>query len=49
MTETTKTATTIDALMEGLANWYQTKRKEDEWAGSCYESELESYTGKSCE
>ena len=45
MTETTKTAT-LDDLMEGLAHWYQASRKEDEWAGSCYESELESYIGK---
>ncbi len=48
MTETTKTET-IEDLMEGLANWYQTSRNEDEWAGSCYESELTSYIGKNYE
>lgn len=48
MTETTKTAT-IEKLMDGLANWYQSNRKEDEWVGSCYEKELDSYIGKGCE
>ncbi len=48
MTETTKTAT-IEDLMEAMGNWYQASRKEDEWAGSCYESELASYIGKGCE
>lgn len=49
MTETTKTETTIDDLMEGLANWYQADRKDNEWAGSCYENEVDSYNGKGCE
>lgn len=48
MTETTKTAT-IEDIMEGLANWHQIDRKDNEWAGSCYESELESYIGKNYE
>ena len=48
MIETTKTAT-IDDLIEGVANWYHANRKEDEWAGCCYEKELESYIGKSYE